>query len=855
VKDPAGKPVAGSSVRLRSVSNTVVAAMATQADGRYEFAGVPSGAFALETSASGFAPREAALRLAPGEHATVDVQLSLSPVLSEVTVSAEAGQAATVTAVAQRLNIIPAHVIEERSATVLSEAAEAEPGVAQLKTSSSLGAIFVRGLTGKNVSVYRDGVRYTTSAQRGGISTFLNLNDPAAIESMEILRGPNSAVYGSDSLGGSVNLVSRVAEAAAAGHSFHGSFAPFFASATNAFGGALNTAWSAKRLGLASTLTARRVNTARTAGGLDSHAAVTRFLGLPSNVLGDRLPDTAFTQYGGTLHAQLRLAESQLLSAHYERAQQDGGKRYDQLLGGDGNLIADLRNLMLDFGYLRYHSFRALRFDELTVTSSYNAQREERVNQGGQGNPDGGITHQYEKLQSNGLAFQALRQAGRHAVALGGESYWERLTAPAFTVNPVTGASVVSRPRVPGGARYLSYGLYVQDVWTPFASEKLRLSSALRFGGAGYRSRGGSLWPDDSLSANAVTGRAGAVYAPHSAVALHAQYSRGFRPPNMTDLGTLGLTGNGFEATYSSLAGRGAMIGDRADDKAVSSGMAAQQVRPESTDNVDYGVEVHTRRFSADVTGFWLRLNDSLVSQTLILPQGAAGQFLGGETILRQLPSGAVFVAAASNPVLVRGNYDGAILKGLEQRLRLQLTPSLHLNQNFTLLRSGAKLTSAPPEIEPGTPPSSGSISLLWAPGAKRFWVEAYGNFAERQNRLPSIALTDRRTGAPRSRANIASFFANGARVRGLVVNNRLIATGETLEQVQARVLGTAASAPLFTAIPGYAVWGLRGGVPLGVRSQLALDFSNIADKPYRGIGWGMDGLGRALTLRYRVLF
>ena len=42
------------------------------------------------------------------------------------------------------------------------------------------------------------------------------------------------------------------------------------------------------------------------------------------------------------------------LVASYMRSQQDGGKRYDQLLGGDGNLVADLRNLMLDRASLRY---------------------------------------------------------------------------------------------------------------------------------------------------------------------------------------------------------------------------------------------------------------------------------------------------------------------------------------------------------------------------------------------------------------------------------------------------------------------------------------------------------------------
>ena len=42
----------------------------------------------------------------------------------------------------------------------------------------------------------------------------------------------------------------------------------------------------------------------RTGDGIDSHHAVTRFFGIPSSkVQGDRLPDTGFNQYGGSLRA------------------------------------------------------------------------------------------------------------------------------------------------------------------------------------------------------------------------------------------------------------------------------------------------------------------------------------------------------------------------------------------------------------------------------------------------------------------------------------------------------------------------------------------------------------------------
>jgi hemoglobin/transferrin/lactoferrin receptor protein len=228
---------------------------------------------------------------------------------------------------------------------------------------------------------------------------------------------------------------------------------------------------------------------------------------------------------------------------------------------------------------------------------------------------------------------------------------------------------------------------------------------------------------------------------------------------------------------------------------------------------------------------------------------------LGDQIITNQLPTGAVFVPAATSPVLVRSNLGGARFYGVEHKLETRLLRSLRFAENLTWIYAEDLRTGLSPDIEGGIPPITANLRLMWAPPAKRYWVECYSILADRQDRLSSLALADRRTGATRSRANIASFFNNGARVRGLVQSGILIPTGETVTQVQDRVLGSAAAAPMFTAIPGYAVHGIRGGYQLSERSNIYLDFGNILDKGHRGVSWGIDGAGRSLTIRYRYQF
>lgn len=858
VEDESGARIAGASVILSDSRNIAVAQTKTDGTGSFRFPGIRAGTYSLAASRNAFMDTRIAVRVGDRDVTDLLIRLAVQRTATEITVTAQIGQTADTDSVAQRTNIVSLDQIGQRVRTASVDLFAEEPGVEVQRTAPAMGGVAVRGLVGRNVALYRDGVRFTTSAQRGGVSTFWNMNDPANLESAEVLRGPNSAEYGSDSMGGTVHLLSRPPRAA---DGWHGEFASQYYSPSNTIGANLLGSYGRGRFGILASVPARRVNTLRTGRGTDSHSAVTRFLGLPSDV--GRLPDTAWTQYGGMLRAQYSLTPASQIVAHWERSQIDGAKRYDQLLGGDGNLVADLRNLMLDFGYLRYTRFAVGPFDEVVGTASFNRQREERVNQGGNGNPLGAISHQYERMTVWGTAAHAAKRVWRHDLVAGFDACREVVASPAFSFSPVTGGVSMTRPRIPDGARYLLYGAYLQHGWEPIAGGRLRLSGAVRFGGASYRSRsafspivnGRPLWPDDSLAANALSGRLGAVIRVAEPLRLHVTWSRGFRAPNITDLGTAGIQGNGFfETSFSDVAGRDASIGNRADDRAVSTGRPVASVRPETSDNFDAGLVVRHSGFRTEFSVFRMALRDTVASQALILPPGAVGQPLGDQIVTRQLASGAVYVPAATNPVLVRANIGGANLIGWEHRSELRISPWLTTAWNGTWIRARDSVTGLPPDIEGGVPPLSGTARVRIAPSG-RFDVELYTSAAGRQDRLSSLALADRRTGAARSAASIANFFHNGATVRGFVSNGRLLATGETLAQVQARVLGGAASLPLFTAVPGYAVHGIRGSWKVSEGSSLFADFSNLLDKSHRSVLAGVDGPGRGVTVSFRYRF
>ena len=875
VRDPAGAPVPGAAVSLQSPQGAIAATTRSDLTGAFRLDAVSPGSYVLTAGFAGFATRRLAVRVESSRAVeALDVDLQPEAFRDEVTVTATPGRAAALEDVAQRVNVIGEETIALRSKAVLAQAASEEVGLHLQRTSPTIAGIFVRGLTGTKVNVYLDGVRYTTSAQRGGISTFFDMVEPETLEGIEVLRGPSSAEYGSDALGGTVQLLTRAPVFSPAGQRVSGSWNASLGSADASAASALVARYAAPTFGLSGTLAGRRINTLRPGGGIDSHNAVTRFFDLPSStVIGHRLPDTAFTQYGGHFKANWAVTPTAQLVTSYLRGQQDGGKRYDQLLGGDGNLVADLRNLMADHFYARFEKAQAGFLDRFTLTYSLSAQREERVNQGGNGNPRASVNHEKERTVAHGLQLAAHRAAGRHDLTLGGDAYLEEIRAPSFATNPTTGATTERRGRVPDGSRYRQGGVFLQDVFEALPG-KLRLNGAVRFSAASYAAAaaaaaapsGSLLWPADSYDTSAFTYRLGARWTVAGPWSLAANVSRGFRAPDVTDLGTFGLTGSGYEVSNREVEGLGATVGTTADAQAVSTGRPVEVLAPETSRSYELTVRFRSRRLRADLTGFQTDVLANVAKQSLVLPPGAIGLTLAGEPVTRQLASGVVYVAVSSNPVLVRTNFDDARIRGLEATLDAELGASLFLGGTITWLHAEDRATGLAPNIEGGTPAPESWLRLRFAPaGGRRFWVEPYVHIAARQDRLSTLDLGDRRTGATRSRSSIASFFTNGARARGLVssgpdgvpgnADDVLLPTGETLAEVQARVLPDGVAAPLFGTLPGYFVWGVRGAVRFATRHEVLFDFENLGDRSYRGVSWGLDAPGRGAYLRYSLRF
>lgn len=98
-----------------------------------------------------------------------------------------------------KVDKITVQQLKTKGAATLIEGVSLLPGVSQVSTGTGIGKPVIRGLRGNRVLVYSQGIRLEN--QQFGDEHGLGIDD-ASIESVEVIKGPASLLYGSDALGG-----------------------------------------------------------------------------------------------------------------------------------------------------------------------------------------------------------------------------------------------------------------------------------------------------------------------------------------------------------------------------------------------------------------------------------------------------------------------------------------------------------------------------------------------------------------------------------------------------------------------------------------------------------------------------
>ncbi len=208
VLDPSGRTVANAHVSLLQAL-TALDERQTDTKGEYEFTGVATGSYRLVANAPGFSASPVEVEVREDQTASVDLNLALSAVQQQVVVSASLA-GSLVPQLGSSVSTISSQEINGQGAQNVTDVLRGVPGVALDDTGRRGGAtgVFIRGGDSDYNLVTVDGIPLN---EFGGYFDFAPL--PAdGVDRVEVTRGAESALFGSNAVTGVVNIVTTRGE-------------------------------------------------------------------------------------------------------------------------------------------------------------------------------------------------------------------------------------------------------------------------------------------------------------------------------------------------------------------------------------------------------------------------------------------------------------------------------------------------------------------------------------------------------------------------------------------------------------------------------------------------------------------
>ena len=448
----------------------------------------------------------------------------------QVTATRRPAQASDVSAA---LSLIDAEAIRFQKLT--TDALAGQPGVFLQQTTPGQGAAIVRGLKGSEVLHIVDGFRLNNAIFRNAPTQYLALVSPATVERIEVLRGSPASLYGSDAVGGVLQVINRL---------------PAFDDDAIASSAYLSAGADTAELQRSLSATLEIGN--RTLAGLIS----LDYLSTGNRRVGGgaRIGPSGFSSGSGraALAYTPDSSSSWILDLQYGR--QPETPRIDELVPGFGEIEPASAEFFFAPNERTFAHLRHLRTDGWWSLDWSVAAGWQRIVDDRRSRNLGSGVRRLEDNASDLFGLVATVSSGRAALSwiAGAEIYHDTVSSRRVEVDVPTGTVAPVRSRFPDGSDVLQASIFGQlsvDVGT-----RQTVSGGLR---ASLVQVGLAETPFSQRVQNDIediSADLGWSYDLTAGLQLVANAGFGFRAPNVFDLGTLGeRPGNRFNIPNPSL--------------------------------------------------------------------------------------------------------------------------------------------------------------------------------------------------------------------------------------------------------------------------------------------------------------
>lgn len=208
VTDQTGAAVAGATVKALNLASSRETVATSGANGEFRLADLPAANYRVSATAAGFGTSAETVTVS-GAEVKQDFTITPGALDDAITVTAGKGSARVAADTPQTITVATATDLEQRRPASTIEALERAPSLITNETNPSRARPILRGFTGPRVLIVVDGERLnnTRTDPQTGLSP--GIVDVTQLASAEVVAGSGSSLYGSDSIAGTVNLITK----------------------------------------------------------------------------------------------------------------------------------------------------------------------------------------------------------------------------------------------------------------------------------------------------------------------------------------------------------------------------------------------------------------------------------------------------------------------------------------------------------------------------------------------------------------------------------------------------------------------------------------------------------------------
>lgn len=641
------------------------------------------------------------------------------------------------------------YLLYRKQARTISEALYEVPGVMVQKTAHARASAYVRGFTGFRNLFLVDGIRLNNSVFRDGPNQYWATVDPLISERLELVAGPSSVLYGSDAIGGTVQVITRERLRYEQDFGLNGRVYYRFGGAESSHTGRLEVQGNTgKRLGFLLGANLKKYGNLKAGGATGV------------------MPKTGYGQQSLDFKLNYALDEGRELTLgcqydNIENAWRVHRTEYSKpwlgtTIGTDKELSLDQRRQLV---YVQYEWNRMNRYvDQAKFSLSWHRQYENQFRR----RSDGARTVDGFDVGTAGFWGQFVSSTKIGRLTYGWEyclDFVDSFREDPDDANPAARRS--PRGPVADGAKYHLFGLYVQDEVA--FTDSLDLTAGLRYSWAkavAARVGMGAIEPsfaelsELNRSFQAVVGNLRLLYRLSDYWNVYGGVSQGFRAPNLSDLTRFDLARSGEQETPS------------------------LSVEPERYLTLETGTKCLQETWQGSLS-YFITFIDGMIIRV------PTGNLIGG------------------NAEVTRRNVGNGYIHGFEAAGSLNLSglglPQWSGTMALCWIRGEADTypTSAPVvERRPMSriQPATATLGLRWEHPSKRYWAEGMILAAGAQRRLSPDDERDTERIPPGGTPGHVIFTVRG----GIEISRfaRILVALENITNKDYRILGSGMNEP-----------------------------------------------------------